>query len=90
MTPPLTKTSNRAARPASSWELERGNSAKTVQHDGLAQTHQNLMLLSPWRPQTTMAIEKVNRAARDAQPAVINMARSSVADGTLPSVVAAR
>ena len=48
------------------------------------------MLLSPWRPQTTMAIEKVKRAARDAQPAVISMDRSSVADGTLPSVVAAR
>jgi len=90
MTPPLTKTSNRAAKPASSWELERGNSAKTVQHDGLAQVHQNLMLLSPWRPQTTMAIEKVKRAARDAQPAVINMARSSVAIATLPRLVTAR
>ena len=90
MTPPLTKTSKRAARPARSWELERGNSAKTVHQDGLARFHQNLMLLSPWRPQTTIAIENVNRAARDAQPAVINMARSSVADSTLPSVVAAR
>jgi hypothetical protein len=37
-----------------------------------------------------MAIEKVKTAAKDAQPAVINMARSSVASGTLPSVVAAR
>ena len=90
MTPPLTKTSNRAARPARSWELERGNSAKTVHQDGLARFHQNLMLLSPWRPQTTMAIEKVKTAAREAQPAVINMARSSVAGVTLPSVVAAR
>lgn len=70
--------------------MERGNSAKTVQQDGLAQADQNLMLLSPWRPQTTMAIEKVKTAARDAQPAVINMACSSVAAGTLPSVVAAR
>ena len=70
--------------------MERGNSAKTVQQDGLAQVDQNLMLLSPWRPQTTMAIEKVKTAAKDAQPAVINMARSSVASGTLPSVVAAR
>ena len=70
--------------------MERGNSAKTVEPDGLAQVHQNLMLLSPWRPQTTMAIEKVKMAAREAQPAVINMARSSVAGVTLPSVVAAR
>jgi hypothetical protein len=70
--------------------LEKGKSAKTVQHDGLAQVDQNLMLLSPWRPQTTMAIEKVKMAARDAQPAVINMARSSIVIGTLPSVVAAR
>jgi hypothetical protein len=46
--------------------------------------------LSPWRPQTTMAIEKVKRAARDAQPAVINMARSSVAIATLPRLVTAR
>ena len=90
MTPPLTKTSKRAARPARSWELERGNSAKTVHQDGLARFHQNLMLLSPWRPQTTMAIEKVKTAARDAQPAVINMAWSSVGGGSLPSVVAAR
>jgi hypothetical protein len=29
---------------------------------------------SPLRPHTTMAIEKVNRAAREAQPTVINMA----------------
>ena len=70
--------------------MERGNSAKTVPQDGLAQVHQNLMLLSPWRPQTTMAIEKVKMAARDAQPAVINMALISVAGVTLPRVVAAR
>ena len=52
--------------------------------------HQNLMLLSPWRPQTTMAIEKVKRAARDAHPAVISMALNSIAGPTLPRVVAAR
>ena len=34
---------------------------------------QKLMLPSPCRPHTTMAIEKLNRAARDAQPTVINM-----------------
>ena len=68
----------------------KGNSAKTVQQDGLARVDQNLMLLSPWRPQTTMAIEKLKRAARDAQPAVINMARCSFAGATLPKVVAAR
>jgi hypothetical protein len=90
MTPPLTKINSRAAKPERTWELEKENSAKTLQQDGLARPHQNLMLLSPWRPQTTMAIEKVKTAARDAQPAVINMARSSVVDATLPSVVAAR
>jgi len=34
---------------------------------------QKLMLPSPLRPQTTMAIEKLKRAAREAQPRVINM-----------------
>ena len=48
------------------------------------------MLPSPWRPQTTMAIEKLNRAAREAQPTVINMAQPSVVSGTLPRVEPAR
>jgi hypothetical protein len=30
---------------------------------------------SPLRPQTTMAMEKLNRAASDAQPRVISMIR---------------
>jgi len=31
------------------------------------------MELSPFRPHTTMAIEKLKMAAREAQPKVINM-----------------
>ena len=46
-------------------EREAGNN--NVVHD------QKLMVPSPLRPQTTMAIEKVKTAQRAAQPAVINM-----------------
>lgn len=34
------------------------------------------MLPSPLRPQTTMAMENVNIAAREAQPTVTNMPRT--------------
>jgi hypothetical protein len=37
-----------------------------------------------------MAIEKLNRAAKEAQPTVINMAQPSVVGGTLPRVEPAR
>jgi hypothetical protein len=37
---------------------------------------QKLMLPSPLRPQTTMAMENVNIAAREAQPTVTNMPRT--------------
>jgi hypothetical protein len=46
-------------------EREAGNN--NVVHD------QKLMVPSPLRPHTTMAIEKVNTAQRAAQPAVISM-----------------
>ena len=35
------------------------------------------MLLSPLRPQTTMAIEKLKMAAREAQPRVISIGSES-------------
>ena len=36
----------------------------------MSRSHQKLMEPSPFRPQTTMAIEKLNTAAREAQPRV--------------------
>lgn len=57
----------------------------TVQHRG--SRNQKLMLPSPWRPQTTMAIEKLNRAAREAQPTVISMARRFRGGTTLPRLI---
>lgn len=45
---------------------------------------QKLMLPSPWRPHTTMAMEKLNRAAREAQPRVISMEMMFEGRGTVP------
>ena len=36
----------------------------------MSRSHQKLMEPSPFRPQTTMAIEKLKTAAREAQPRV--------------------
>ena len=38
---------------------------------------QKLIVPSPLRPQTTMAIEKLNMAAKEAQPRVNNMRLTS-------------
>ena len=43
-----------------------------------------MMLPSPWRPHTTMAMEKLNRAAREAQPRVISMAEVDGCGRTVP------
>ena len=45
------------------------------------------MLLSPLRPQTTMAIEKVKMAARADQPRVINIEPASRLQRMLPTLV---
>ena len=66
MTPPLTKSSSAAATVASS-VVEVSSTGVVVD--------QKLMDPSPLRPHTTMAIEKVNVAARAAQPRVISTGR---------------
>ena len=66
MTPPLTKSNSAAATVASS-VVEVSSTGAVVD--------QKLMDPSPLRPHTTMAIEKVNVAARAAQPRVISTGR---------------
>jgi hypothetical protein len=67
----VTKTSNTEAVSARALVLERGKSGIRVWSGPWGD--QKLIVPSPLRPQTTMAIEKLNNAAREAQPRVMSM-----------------
>ena len=65
-TPPVTNSSRTEATVASRVVVDSSKGAAS---------DQKLMDPSPFRPHTTMAIEKVNVAARAAQPRVISTGR---------------